>query len=102
MSRKIVITRLTKIIMAIFALDERLPTSATLVYTNIYYKDTRSTIQKLLSCHHKKKKTKQTNGTLNLEKVMETDDDYATMRESFSLVHIILFICYTDVLPPAH
>ena len=29
---------------------------------------------------------------------METDDDHATMRESFSLVQNILFIGYTNVL----
>jgi len=33
---KIVNTRLTKIFMAIFALDERLPSSATLNNTNIF------------------------------------------------------------------
>ena len=30
---------------------------------------------------------------------METDEDHATMRESFSLVQNILFIEYTDVFP---
>ena len=30
---------------------------------------------------------------------METDDDHATMRESFSLVQNILFIGYTNILP---
>ena len=30
---------------------------------------------------------------------METDEDRATMRESFSLVQNILFIEYTDVFP---
>ena len=30
---------------------------------------------------------------------METDDDHATMRESFPLVQIIFFIGYTNVLP---
>ena len=35
-----------------------------------------------------------------LEQEMETDDDHATMRESFSLlVQNILFIGYTNVLP---
>ena len=34
-----------------------------------------------------------------MKQEMETDDDHATMRESFSLVHNILFIDYTDVLP---
>ena len=34
-----------------------------------------------------------------LKQEMETDDDHATMRESFSLVQNILFIDYTDVLP---
>ena len=30
---------------------------------------------------------------------METDEDHATMRESFSLVQNILFIEYTDTYP---
>ena len=30
---------------------------------------------------------------------METDDDHATIKESFSLVQNILFIEYTDVFP---
>ena len=30
---------------------------------------------------------------------MKTDDDHATMRESFSLVQNILFIGYTNALP---
>ena len=30
---------------------------------------------------------------------METDDNHATMRESFSLVQNILFIEYTDIYP---
>ena len=30
---------------------------------------------------------------------METDEDHATMRESFSLVQNILFIEYTDAFP---
>ena len=30
---------------------------------------------------------------------METDDDDATIRESFSLVQSILFIEFTDILP---
>ena len=34
-----------------------------------------------------------------LKQEMETDDDHATMRESFSLVHNILFIDYIDILP---
>ena len=34
-----------------------------------------------------------------LEQEMETDDDHATMRETFSLVQNILFIEYTDILP---
>ena len=34
-----------------------------------------------------------------LKQEMETDEDHATMRESFSLVQNILFIEYTDVFP---
>ena len=34
-----------------------------------------------------------------LEQEMETDDDQATLRESFSLVQNILFIGYTNILP---
>ena len=49
----------------------------------MWSKDTRSSLQKLL------------------KQEMETDDDHATVRESFSLVQNILFIGYTDV-PPAH
>ena len=30
---------------------------------------------------------------------METDDDHATKRESFSLVQKVFFIGYTNVLP---
>ena len=36
-----------------------------------------------------------------LKQEMETDDDDATIRESFSLVQSILFIEFTDI-PPAH
>ena len=46
----------------------------------MWSKDTRSSLQKLL------------------KQEMETDDDHATMRESFSLVQIILFNDYTDVV----
>ena len=34
-----------------------------------------------------------------MKQEMETDEDHATMRESFLLVQNILFIEYTDVLP---
>ena len=34
-----------------------------------------------------------------MKQEMETDDDHATMRESFSLVQNILFNEYTDVFP---
>ena len=34
-----------------------------------------------------------------LKHEMETDDDSATMRESFSLVQNMLLIDYTDILP---
>ena len=34
-----------------------------------------------------------------LKQEMETNDDHATMRESFLLVQNILFIEYTDVFP---
>ena len=48
------------------------------------------------------KKTKGLLGLLTLKQEMETDDDNATIRESFSLVQsIILFIEFTDI-PPAH
>ena len=47
----------------------------------MWSKDTRSSLQKLL------------------KQEMETDDNHATMRESFSLVQNILFIDYTDVVP---
>ena len=33
-----------------------------------------------------------------MKQEIETDSDHATMRESFSLVQIILFIDYTDVV----
>ena len=33
-----------------------------------------------------------------LQQEMETDEDHATMRESFSLVQNILFIDYSDVI----
>ena len=45
----------------------------------MWSKDTRSSLQKLL------------------KQEMETDDDHATVRESFSLVQNILFIDNTDV-----
>ena len=34
-----------------------------------------------------------------LKQQMETDEDHATMRESFSLVQNILHIEYTDLFP---
>ena len=34
-----------------------------------------------------------------LKQEMETDEDHATMRESFSLVQNILHIEYTDLFP---
>ena len=34
-----------------------------------------------------------------LKQEMETDEDHATMRESFSLVQNILLIEYTDIFP---
>ena len=34
-----------------------------------------------------------------LKQEMETDEDHATLRESFSLVQNILFIEYTDLFP---
>ena len=34
--------------------------------------------------------------TLNFKQEMETDEDHATMRDSFLLVQNILFIEYTD------
>ena len=36
--------------------------------------------------------------TLTLKQEMETADRHATMRESFSLIHNILFIDHTDVV----
>ena len=34
-----------------------------------------------------------------MKREMETDEDHATMRESFLLVQNILFIEYTDAFP---
>ena len=48
-----------------------------------------------------KKQTKWPIELLTLKQEMETDDDDATIRESFSLVQSILFIEFTDA-PPAH
>ena len=56
----------------------------------IISKDTRSS-------RYKKTTNQMANRTLEQE--METDDDHATMRESFSLVQNIFFIGYTNVLP---
>ena len=63
------------------------------------HKNTRRSLQKLVSLGYKKKQTKWPIELLILKQEMETDDDHATMREGFSLVQNILFIDYTDVLP---
>ena len=63
------------------------------------YTDTRSSLQKLLSFRNQKNQTEWQIETWILKQEMETDDDHATMRESFSLVQNILFIDYFDVLP---
>ena len=61
----------------------------------IGYKDTRSSIQKLINFRYQK--TKWPIELWTLQQEMETDDDCATMRESFSLVLNILFVEYTDI-----
>ena len=53
-------------------------------------KDTRSSLRKRYSFHYKIKKRPIQLWTLKQE--METDDDHATMRESFSLVQDIVFL----------
>ena len=66
----------------------------------INIRSSRSSIQKLMN-FEPKKQTKWPIELWTLKQEMETDDDDATIRESFSLVQSILFIEFTDI-PPAH
>ena len=65
-------------------------------------KDTRISLQKILSFRYQKKQNKKANRTLNFEGEMETGDDSATMRESFTMVQNIDYtdidIDYNDIL----
>ena len=65
----------------------------------LFHKDTRRSLKKLLSLGYQKNQTKWPIELLILKQEMETDDDHATMRESFSLVQNIHFIDNTDILP---
>ena len=66
----------------------------------INIRSSRSSIQKLMN-FESKNQTKWPIELWTLKQEMETDDDDATIRESFSLVQSILFIEFTNT-PPAH
>ena len=61
--------------------------------------DIRSSLQKPLDLHYQNYKIKWLKEILTLKQEMKTDDDDATMRESFSLVQNILLNEYTDIFP---
>ena len=62
------------------------------------FMDIRSSLQKPLDLLYQNYEIKWLKEILTLKQEMKTDDDDATMRESFSLVQNILFIGYNDVL----
>ena len=62
-------------------------------------KDTTASLQKTIKFPISKNQTKWPIELWTLKRDMETDEDHATMRESFSLVQNILFIKYTNIFP---
>ena len=61
-------------------------------------KDTTSSLQKLLSFRSQKKQTKWPIELWTLKQEMESDDDPATMRESFSLVSLVGKCAWKDAV----
>ena len=64
-------------------------------FCKFFWENLKDTIEVPLS----KNQTKWPIEFWTLKQEMETDEDNATMWESFSLVQNILFIEYTDVIP---
>ena len=69
-----------------------------LFVSSLFFKDTTGSLKKLLRFRYQKKQNKWPIELWTLKQEMETDEDHATMRESFSLVQNIIFIDYTDIL----